>query len=81
MWASVTCCLLSWCSTTCGSNSRLYFIGSTKVKAGKSFLFTEGSLKVENKEHLFDFVVTIYFTSLCFSAMHSLKVSQSNFTF
>ena len=26
-------------------------VGSTKVNACKSFLFTEGSLKVENKEH------------------------------
>ena len=31
------------------------------VKASKSFLFTEGSLKVENKENLVDFVVTLYF--------------------
>ena len=28
-------------------------------KARKSFLFTEGSLTVENKKHLFDFVVTL----------------------
>ena len=27
--------------------------------ACKSYLFTEGSLEVENKEHLFDFVVTL----------------------
>ena len=32
---------------------------STKVNACKSSLFTEGSLKVENKEHLVDFVVTL----------------------
>ena len=29
--------------------------------APKSLLFTEGSLKFENKEHLFDFVFTLYF--------------------
>ena len=29
----------------------------TKVEARKSYLFTEGSLKVENNEHLFEFVV------------------------
>ena len=27
--------------------------------ASKPFPFTEGSLKAENKEHLFDFVVTL----------------------
>ena len=32
----------------------------SKVKARMSFLFTEGSLNVENKEHLFDFNVTLY---------------------
>ena len=42
--------------------------GPTKIKAHKSFLFTEGSFKVESKEHLFDFVVTLYFTSLCCNA-------------
>ena len=30
--------------------------GPPKVKACKSFLFTESSPKVENKEHLVDFV-------------------------
>ena len=35
--------------------------GPTKVKTRKSFLFTEGSIKVENKENLIDFVATIYF--------------------
>ena len=33
---------------------------ATKVKAHESFLFIEGSLKVENKEHLFDFAVTLH---------------------
>ena len=28
-------------------------VGPTKLKACKSFLFTEGSLKVEDKEHLY----------------------------
>ena len=39
---------------------KLSLVGPTKVKAPKSFLFTEGSLKVENKEHFFDFVVTLF---------------------
>ena len=33
------------------------------VKARKSFLLTEGSFKVENKEHLFDFVLTLFIIS------------------
>ena len=66
------------CSTARGSCSGLSLIGPTKVKARKSFLFAEGSLKVENKEHLVDFVVTLYFTSLCSNALCSSKVSQLN---
>ena len=31
-----------------GSSTWLFLVGPTKVKAHKSFLFTEGSLKVEN---------------------------------
>ena len=31
-----------------------------KVKAGKSLLFTEGFLKVWNKEHLVDCVAPLY---------------------
>ena len=52
----------SWllrCSTARGSISGLFLGGPTKFKACKSFIFTEGSLKVENKEHLFVFVVTL----------------------
>ena len=41
---------LSRCSTARGSSSGLSLGGPTKVKAHKFFLFTEGSLKVENKE-------------------------------
>ena len=36
-------------STARGSSTRLSLVGPTKVKACKFFLFTEGSLKVENK--------------------------------
>ena len=43
---------LSRCSTDRGAISRLPQGGRTKVKV-------QGSLKVENKEHLFDFVVTL----------------------
>ena len=48
------------CSTARVSSTELFLVGPTKVKAPKSFLYTEGSLKVENKEHLFDFVATLY---------------------
>ena len=43
---------LSRCSTARGAISGISHRGLTQVKARKSFLFTEGSLKVENKEHL-----------------------------
>ena len=43
-----------------GSSSGLFIVGTTKVKACKSYLFSEGSLKVENKEHLFDFAFYTY---------------------
>ena len=54
------------CSTAKGSSTRLSLVGLTKVQACKSFLFTEGSLKVEDKEYLVDFVVTLYSTQLNF---------------
>ena len=41
---------LLWCSTARGSNTGLFLVGLNKVKARKSFLFTEESIKVENKE-------------------------------
>ena len=48
------------CSTARGSNTRLSLVGPTEVKAHKSFRFTEGSLNVENKENLSDFVDKIW---------------------
>ena len=54
----------------------LAWVSPTKVKACKSFLFKEGSLKVESRKHLFDFVVTLYFNSLCSNALGSNKVYQ-----
>ena len=57
------------CNTARGSSTGLSLVGPTKVKAVKSFLFTEGSLKVLKKEHLVDFVVTLYFKSLCCNAL------------
>ena len=50
----------SWLSR-CSAARRL-FLGHprVKIKACKYFLITEVSLKVDNKEHLFDFVVTLY---------------------
>ena len=59
---------LSRCSTARGSSSGLSLGGPSKVKARKSFLFPEGFLGVENKEHLFDFNVTLHFISLCSNA-------------
>ena len=59
---------MSRCGTARGSNSWLSLGGLHKGKAGKSFLFTEGSLRVENKEHLFDNIVTLYFILLCSNA-------------
>ena len=50
---------LSRPSTARGSSTRLSLVGPTKVEACESFLFTEGSPEVENKEHLFDFVDTL----------------------
>ena len=50
---------LSRCSTARGSSPRLSLVGPTKVKPWKSFLFTEGSAKVENKGNLADFVFTL----------------------
>ena len=55
---------LSRCCTTRGSSSGLSLEDPTKVKARKFLLFTESSLKVENKEHLFDFVVTLYLAKI-----------------
>ena len=43
------------CHTARGSRTGFTLVGPTKNKARKCFLFTEGSLKVENKEHLDDF--------------------------
>ena len=34
-------------------------VGPTKIKAPKSFLFTVGLVKIENKEHLFDFIIVM----------------------
>ena len=55
---------LSKCSTARGSSTELSLVGPTKAKACKSFLFTECSLKVENKEHLINFVVTLNFAQV-----------------
>ena len=38
------------CSTAMRSSTRLSLVCPTKVKACRSFLYNEGSLKVENKE-------------------------------
>ena len=43
---------MSRCSTARGSGSGLSMGGPTKVKAFKSFLFTDGSLKVGNNRSI-----------------------------
>ena len=73
---------LSRCSTASGSSTGLSLVGPTMVKASKTFLFTEGSLKVENKEHLVDFVVTLYFTNtviICIGQSLGLGSKNANF--
>ena len=50
---------LSRCGTARGSSSGLSLGDLTKVKAHKSFIFTESWLKFENNEHLIDFVVRL----------------------
>ena len=60
-----------------GSSTGLSLVGPTKAKARKSVLLTEGFLKVENKEQLFDYVVALYFTSLYCNALRIRKVPQS----
>ena len=55
---------LSRCSTARRSSTGLSLVGRTKVKARKSFLFTEGPLKVGNKERFFDYKVTLQVTVL-----------------
>ena len=47
------------CPGGLGSSTGLFHVGPTKVKACKSFLFTDHPLKVENREHLVDLVVTL----------------------
>ena len=63
---------LSRCNTARAFSTGLSLVDTTKVEAWKSFLFSEGSLKFEHKEHLVDFVVRLYFTSLCFNALFIL---------
>ena len=67
---------LSMCSTARGSSAGLSLVGPIKIKARKSFIFTEGFPEVENEECLFGFVVTLYFTSLCCSAL-KMKIFTS----
>ena len=50
---------LSRCSTARGSSTGLSLVGPTKVKVRKSFLLAEVPIKLKNKDHLLDFVVTV----------------------
>ena len=50
--------LLPRCCTAMGFYTRISLVDPTKVKARKSFLFTEKLCCIENKEHLFLFVIT-----------------------
>ena len=51
---------LSRCCTAGGSSTGCLLGGSAKVKAHGSFQFTEKFPCIENKDHLVDFVITIY---------------------
>ena len=72
-----TDCINSQLSRHRGQNTRFSLVGPAKVKASKSFVFTQKFLVVvENIEHLLDFVIHFYFLSLCFNALCSSKVSH-----
>ena len=49
---------LSRCCAARPSHNGFNLVGPTKVKARKSFLFTEKFPKIESKEHLLYFVIT-----------------------
>ena len=63
--------------TASGLNTGFSLVPPTKVKSCKFFVFAQKFPIVENKEHMFDFVIHNYFLSLCFNALHINKVSQS----
>ena len=67
---------LSRCCTARGSRSWVCLRGPTKVVYSSHWKFPCSW----NKEHLVDCIVTLYFLSLCFSALCSGKVSQSTFS-
>ena len=48
------------CCTAWGPTTELSLVGSTKVNACKSFLFTEKFTYIENKEHGIDFFTKVY---------------------
>ena len=52
------------CSTARGSSMRFSLVGPTIVQAYKSFMFTLKLSSIENKEHLFDSVITFDFKAL-----------------
>ena len=54
-------CQWSRCCTAKGFNTGFSLVGPTKVKAHKSFLFTEKFPCIEDKEHLLDFVITFVY--------------------
>ena len=68
--------LIVGCQGVVSSSTGLCLVGPTKV--GKSFLCIEGYLKVENKEYLVDFGVMLCFTSVCFNAVLTLFLDQSD---
>ena len=58
MTFSIKICIIEWNKQSVGEvqcSTRLFRVGPTK--ACKSFLFTDGTLKAENKEHLVDLCV------------------------
>ena len=51
---------LTRCCTARGYSKGFFHFSPTKVKAGKSFLFTESSLVLKIKSTWFIFIVTLY---------------------
>ena len=66
--------LLGYC-TARGSGNVFSRVGLTKVEAHKSSLFTEKFPCIENKEHMDDFVITLYSYFFSFTFMLLLQYS------
>ena len=67
---------LSRCSTPRGPDPWHNQGVPAKVGARESFLFTESSLVVQNKEHLVGFVVALYIYDIYHKQIHNIKCTQ-----